>query len=365
MIRARARAARATLVAAAGLLIGAAAAAGAGGPVIPGGAYGGNGVTGPSGQPSEAYRYVTIDTDDGETIVEKIATDGGTVDSLKRLSGSWTLPAVTISGDASGLSADGDTLVLIGPNYGLRADRTSLLVLDTRRRIQRGEELALDGLLSFDAISPDGRLIYLVEYQDPRNPLDYRVRAYDLAAGEFRPGKIVDPEEPDEQMTGQPIARQTSPDGRWAYTLYSGGDETFIHALDTERATAVCVDLEQFGPRALYHRLGLEADPSTGAITVLIRGDPAAVVDPRTFEVGPPPAKETAATLAEGAAEPDGGGWIAWAAAGGGIVLVAGAALLVVSRRRRRDAVDEEALDRLVRIDGERTEEDRECDPVH
>ncbi len=156
MIRARARAVRATLVAAAGLLIGAAAAAGAGGPVIPGGAYGGNGVTGPSGQPSEAYRYVTIDTDDGETIVEKIATDGGTVDSLKRLSGSWTLPAVTISGDASGLSADGDTLVLIGPNYGLRADRTSLLVLDTRRRIQRGEELALDGLLSFDAISPDG-----------------------------------------------------------------------------------------------------------------------------------------------------------------------------------------------------------------
>lgn len=357
MIRARAYGVPAALVAAAaGLLIGAPVATGAGGPVIPGGAYGGNGVTGPEGQPSAAFRYLTVDTDGAGTLVEKIATDGGTLASLRRLSDPWTLPAVTISGDASGLSADGDTLILIRPYEG-RAEQTRMLALNTRR-LQQSEKLVLDGRFSFDAISPDGGLIYLVEYENPRNPLDYRVRAYDLAADEFLPGKIVDPEKPDEQMTGQPIARQTSPDGRWAYTLYGGGRETFIHALDTQEATAVCVDLEQFGPRDLY-RLGLEADPASGALTVLLRGDPAAVVDPETFEVGSPPSP------ADPIADADGGGWAGWAAAGGGLALVAGGAFLLLRRRRRNDdSVDEEALERLVRIDAASTGEDRECEPV-
>jgi hypothetical protein len=71
------------------------------------------------------------------------------------------------------------------------------------------------------------------------------VRALDPASGRLLPGPIVDPEEPDERMQGSPVSRVSSPDGRWAYTLYTGSKERFVHALDTVRGRAVCVDLPQ------------------------------------------------------------------------------------------------------------------------
>ncbi|HEY8001109.1 MAG: LPXTG cell wall anchor domain-containing protein [Vicinamibacteria bacterium] len=337
----------------AALAMGASAAA-AGGPAIPGGAFGGHGVTGPAGLPSSDYRYVTFSLGD-RTIVERIATDSGIVTRTHYFDGLWALPAVTILGNASGLSADGRTLVLIKPDYRLRSQETTLRILDaaTLRRIDR---VQLDSRASFDAISPDGSLLYLVQYADPRDPLDYRVRAYDWSANEFRPGKIVDPEEPDEQMSGQPVARRTSPDGRWAYTLYSGGEETFIHALDTEGATAVCVDLPGIDREDLY-MLRLDVDPASGQITVLDQGSPVAIVDPQTFSVSDPPP----VAVSDDVAEPDAGSWVGWAAIGGGAVLVAGLGLVLWRRRRPGDGVDERTLERLVRIDaGEREQAERE-----
>jgi hypothetical protein len=59
------------------------------------------------------------------------------------------------------------------------------------------------------------------------------------------PGAIVDPAEPDERMQGSPVSRVAGADGRWAYTLYAGNEEIFLHALDTVRGRAVCVDLPQ------------------------------------------------------------------------------------------------------------------------
>jgi hypothetical protein len=333
-------------------------AAGSGGPAIPGGAFGGHGVTGPAGLPSSDYRYVTFNVGD-RTIVERISTDTGTVTRTKYLNGAWALPAVTILGAASGLSADGGTLVLIRPEYRLRAEETTLRIVDpaTLRTIER---VHLDTRTSFDAISPDGSLLYLVQYADPRDPLDYRVRAYDWTAGEFRPGKIVDPAEPEEQMSGQPMARRMSPDGRWAYTLYAGGEETFIHALDTEGETAVCVDLEGIDRQDMY-MLRLSVDPTSGQITVLDQGSPVALVDPESFAVSDPPLPGRA----NAGADQDSGGtaWIGWAAVGGGALLI-GALALVLWRRRPDAGVDEEAFERLVKIDAdEREREETEAEP--
>ena len=45
-------------------------------------------------------------------------------------------------------------------------------------------------------------------------------------------------------MRGSPITRATSSDGRWAYTLYDGaGGTPFLHALDTSKRQARCIDL--------------------------------------------------------------------------------------------------------------------------
>ena len=154
----------------------------------------------------------------------------------------------------------------------------------TPQRLRVRERIDLPGFVSFDAISPDGRLLYLVTYDSATNPFDYSVRVYDVEAGEYKAGEIVDPSEPDEEMAGQPVAREMSPDGRWAYTLYGGGEEAFIHALDTEGETAVCVDLENIPPGDAY-RHGLAVAAGTGAISVMRGGEPVATVDPESFEV--------------------------------------------------------------------------------
>jgi hypothetical protein len=81
-----------------------------------------------------------------------------------------------------------------------------------------------------------------------------------------------------------PVTRVQSADGRWAYTLYAGAD-AFIHALDTVRRTAVCIDLPKaIANNASMGRLAL----SGGTLQVSENGQPAAVVDLRTFKVGAP-----------------------------------------------------------------------------
>ena len=75
-----------------------------------------------------------------------------------------------------------------------------------------------------------------------RNPL-YRVRTLDVGTGRLR-GALVDRLEGERDMGGEPIGRASSADGRWAYTLYARrGHEPFVHALDTAKREAFCIDL--------------------------------------------------------------------------------------------------------------------------
>lgn len=304
--------------------------------VVPGfGASGGEGVQGPPDEAGAAYRYVSLYGDGRGTTLLRIEADGGAIDRERWLQSPWALPAVTISGEAGGLSADGRTLVLTESGYEPRLRETDFMVLDAER-LRTRERFTLPGAYSFDAISPDGRLAYLVEYEDPRNPFDYRIRAYDLQAGAFRPGEIVDPSEPEERMSGQPVARATSDDGRWAYTLYAGGEETFIHALDTVGATAVCVDLEELPPEDAY-TLRLEIDPASGEVSVLQRREPVATVDPESFEVTAvvaEPGPEASSGSGDGAS----GDWVAPTAIAAGVALLIAASMLLLRRHRRAAA---------------------------
>ncbi|HEX6117292.1 MAG TPA: hypothetical protein VFY99_09335 [Solirubrobacterales bacterium] len=332
---------------------GAAAGAGSVGPSV---IFNGDGVTGPPGTPAAAMRYSTIIDNRGTTVLAT-ETDGGEVRRQRSLAGIWAPLAVTIDGrEAGGLSADGETLVLGQTPRGLQPEKTSFLVLDTQRLRVR-EQIDLPGFVSFDAISPDGRLLYLVTYGSATDPFNYSVRAYDRERGEFKPGEIVDPSEPDERMAGQPVAREMSPDGRWAYTLYGGGEETFIHALDTEGETAVCVDIESIPPGDAY-RHGLAVDAGTGAISVMRRGEPVANVDPESFEV--------TRVVEEVVPGPQGDGGSAWPlAAALGAVALAAIALLAMRRRRRR--ANEAELGEIfagAQAAGPGEDREREAEPV-
>jgi hypothetical protein len=297
-----------------------------GGPAIPSGTYG-TGPVGPGSQPGSSFRYVAVGND--PTTLMRISTDGGQVRGQLRLAGSWALPAVTILNDAGGLSADGKRLVLVEPNYGRPTTETRMLLVETDR-FRKPDHLTLDGTFSFDAISPDGSHLYLVQYADARDPLDYRVRSYDVERGRFEPGAIVDPDEPDEKMTGQPVSREMSPDGRWAYTLYGGGEETFIHALDTKAGVAQCVDLDGFRRSQLY-ALRLDVDKSTGAITVLDKDRPEATVDPQSFSVTP---VEASGPSSEGDGAGGGGDWVGFVALVVGVGLLTGVGAMVFRHRR-------------------------------
>src|SRR3954451_7371431 len=150
----------------------------------------------------------------------------------RTFSGSYTIPAVALDGSPAGIPADGRTLVLITPRRSFPQSQTHLLVLDAHR-LTVSQRLTLAGDFSFDAISPEGSSMYLIQYVAPHDPTTYAVRAYDLRSGTLLPDPIVDPDEHAGEMRGYPMTRLPSSDGRWAYTLYDGGGkEPFVHALD-------------------------------------------------------------------------------------------------------------------------------------
>ena len=238
-------------------------------------------------------RYVTLRAG-RDTVVARVRRAGGHVRASRRLRGTFTVPAVALDGSASGLSGDGRTLALIRPRRRFPQARTTLAVLDTAPlRLRR--VVSLHGDFSFDALSPDGRVLYLIHYLAPRDPTRYEVRAYDVPGGRLLPEPIVDPREADERMRGLPVTRLASPDGRWHYTLYDGaGGHPFIHALDTTGRTAACIDLHGLSGRRDIYDLRLALRGPRG-LAVLAGAEPLALVDRTTFGVRRPEAPEAPA----------------------------------------------------------------------
>jgi hypothetical protein len=168
---------------------------------------------------------------------------GGEVLRKRTLPGRWGIPLLTFNGETGGLSHDGRLLVLSTKRFGqpLRA-RSAFVVVDTRR-LAVTRRIDLPGHFAYDVLSPNGRILYLIEHFSPSEILRYRVRAYDLKRGRLLPGAIVDKREPDEPMSGIPSARISSPDGRKVFTLYVNQEHPFVHLLDTVSRAAFCIDL--------------------------------------------------------------------------------------------------------------------------
>jgi hypothetical protein len=231
-------------------------------------------------------RYVALRAG-RETIVARTAVEGGRVLGFTRLRGNFTIPAVAYDGSASGLSADGSTLVLIQPRLTFPRARTALAFLDAKR-LRLRKLVTLHGDFSFDAISPQGRTLFLIQYVSARDPTRYKVRAYDLRSERLVAHPIVDPHEQD-AMRGSPITRATSADGRWAYTLYDGaGGTPFIHALDTSKRQARCIDLPMLAGRRDLWRLRITLASEQARLTVGTARQRLAFVDTRDFRASAP-----------------------------------------------------------------------------
>jgi hypothetical protein len=224
------------LVVAAGALV-VTPAAFADGPLLV--TQGGGGVASRDG----AFHYVAVPEGKAGTLLEKIEAAPSRVYWWMQLDGSWGTPAVgngAVTGQ--GLSRDGRTVVLAS-TAGPFGSASKFLVVDVKRmRVLR--TITLHGSFTFDALSPDASRMYLIQYASAGDLSHYIVRAFDMRTNRLLPGKIADRSEDEETMAGYAQTRTTSANGRWVYTLYQKpSGEPFVHALDTVRAAAYCIDL--------------------------------------------------------------------------------------------------------------------------
>lgn len=214
---------------------------------------------------SSPFRYVTISPRRSPrlTVVERVELAGGRVNRWWYLRGGWQLPAVAYDGSAGGLSADEGTLVLSAisnGDHGRQPVRTRLAVLDTELHLRHPARpgattpdhavtrISLPGELPFDAVSPDGSVAYLTQYlRGTPATDDFRVVAVSTATGRWLRG----PFEPEGEapMSGVPVTRVYSRDGRWSYALYYGdAREPFVQALDTGGRRVSRIELPHLHP---------------------------------------------------------------------------------------------------------------------
>jgi hypothetical protein len=263
----------------------------------------------------------------GGTVIARV---GDSVYVSRFLDGRYTVPVVALDHTASGLSTDGSTLVLVNPRRTFPRERTSFVVLDAKS-LRARQQIVLDGDFSFDALSPDGTRMYLIHYLSRRDPTRYEVRALDVPSGKLLPTPIVDKSEPDERMTGFPITRETTADGRWAYTLYDGaGEEPFVHALDTVDGEAHCIDLALLAGRQDLYDLRLDLGPGDRGLAVLDRAERLAVIDTTDFE------PVAARTATPGSAEDARGSWWPLALIAALAAILVGGGVLARGRLRTR-----------------------------
>jgi hypothetical protein len=189
---------------------------------------------------ANAVRYVALPAAK-TTTVAAVRTSDGRVLRFATIRGTYGIPLVAFDSTTEGVSSDGKTLVLA--DLTGRQDETRFAVLSTKT-LRLRKAVALPGLWAYDALSPNGRTLYATQYFGTAANARYNVRSVSLVTGKPVGGALVDKREPDEEMNGAPWARVRSANGAWAYTLYTKPNGTgFVHALDTAKRRAYCVDL--------------------------------------------------------------------------------------------------------------------------
>jgi hypothetical protein len=175
------------------------------------------------------------------TTIARYDTANGRFAAASRVPGRAIVAAVSATGDRVALNVLG------------RRNVTRFAILDARRGTVT-QRIALRGAYEAEALSPDGRRLFLIHW----NRNGYDLRNYDFARAKLRPTTLA---EPDEKMSGSAATAIASRDGHWLLTLYVKGDGgSFVHALDLRTGIAHCIDLpwqaRQF------------AGPATAALTV-------------------------------------------------------------------------------------------------
>jgi Tol biopolymer transport system component len=172
-----------------------------------------------------AHRFTVVRTYDGRT--------GRPLRARTYRGGGWTLASV---------SANGRYIALLD---SFRRGRPVRIAIVGARLGRVLHAITLRGSYDVDAVSNDGRRLFLIQYL--RN--GYLVRFYDVARQSLAARVLTEKGEPMQGLAWDAVA---SPDGRYLFTLYLRGDGAAeIHTLDLRRGTAVCIDLPRGDPQTI------------------------------------------------------------------------------------------------------------------
>ncbi|HUQ17597.1 MAG TPA: hypothetical protein VM070_07400 [Candidatus Saccharimonadales bacterium] len=194
-------------------------------------------------------RYWTVGTAaSGAAATTLRELDPATGAELRRLEieGRWAMPS-SYGAAPSGFSTDGSWLVLAAPQTKIGGATTSAFAVIDTVRASVARTVVAPGDHTFDAISADGRSLYVVEHLGA--PAQYRVRVAGGGGVALSTAPIVDIKVAAPQMNGiyhSSIMRG----GTWNYGLYfSPTKGAFIHALNTTQLYAQCIlDVPDGGP---------------------------------------------------------------------------------------------------------------------
>ena len=203
-------------------------------------------------------RYWTIDSGDRTTVRALDPATGGEQLAFV-IDGRWSVPAAY--GPApSGLSANGKWMVLVAAPVTVTGNGTlnRFAVVDlAQKRIAR--VVNASGDVGFDAVSDDGKNLYLVEHLVPAPRYAVRVASFN---GGFVDGVLgqIKTAEP-EAMNGLYHA-SVAVGSDWFLSLYSNpGHGPFIHALNTTQLYAQCILNIPDVPVALRSAWSMLQDP--------------------------------------------------------------------------------------------------------
>lgn len=205
--------------------------------------------------PGGKIRYVSLPN--GRSTTVNASRLNGVVLRWRDIRGRWSIPGVTLDGTPGGLSGNGRTLVLMHLETVPFPKRSVFQIVRTSD-LAPLQRVVLKGNFAFDALSPDGSRLYLIQRVSQRNLSRYVVRLYALDEHRLVPGAIADKAQRGWVMAGYPVRRVTSADGRWIYTFYvRSGAYSFVHALDATRGVAHCIGIPWKGAQNTLWKLRL------------------------------------------------------------------------------------------------------------
>jgi hypothetical protein len=205
----------------------------------------------PNGIPDATWGHVFAAVSDGtRTTLTHLVVQPGFGGPETVIDGAWRLPTIGFDPTPVGVSANAAespnaaTVVLVEdvPAGTARTSSRFAILGHTPTGEPLSRIIELRGSFDYDAISPDGSSLYVVEHLAGQAEGRYQVRSVDLATGVLRDAIIADKRNIGEAMAGWPIAQVRRPDGV-VLTLYRGVEHPFIHALNTKEGWAICIDL--------------------------------------------------------------------------------------------------------------------------